>query len=68
MVGTRTLKVEISDTLYDRFDRVVREKGGRWRGKNEAAYKAFQTSVEVALEKFLNSLEESTGRSSPCEL
>ena len=63
-MGTKILTVEISDILYDRFDSVVREKGWRWRGKNEAAYKAFQTAVEVALEKFLNSLEESTGRSS----
>jgi hypothetical protein len=56
IVGTKMLKVEISDTLYDRFNTLVREKGGRWRGKNEAAYKASQTAVEVALEKFLNSL------------
>ena len=55
-MGTKMLKVEISDTLYDRFNTLVREKGGRWRGKNEAAYKAFQTAVGVALEKFLNSL------------
>lgn len=64
-MGTKTLKVEISDTLYDRFDSVVREKGGPWRGKNEAAYKAFQTAVEVALERFLNSLEKSGGVNSP---
>lgn len=64
-MGTEMLKVEISDTLYDRFDRVVTEKGGRWRGKNEAAYKAFQTAVEVALERFLNSLEKSGSVNSP---
>lgn len=58
-MDTKMLKVEISDTLYDRFNTLVREKGGRWRGKNEAAYKAFQTAVEVALEKFLNSFEQS---------
>lgn len=58
-MGTKKLQVEISDTLYDRFDKVVREKGGRWRGKNEAAYKAFQSAAEVALEKFLNSLDKS---------
>jgi len=55
-MGTKTLQVEISDNLYDRFNRIIREKGGQRRGKNEAAYKAFQTAVEVALEKFFNSL------------
>ncbi len=64
-MGTKMLQVEISDTLYDRFNSVVREKGGRWRGKKEAAYKAFQTAVEVAIEEFLNSLEKNSSVNSP---
>ena len=68
-MGTKTLQVEISEALYDRFYRVVTEKGGRWRSKNkkDAAYKAFQTAIEVALERFLDSLEKSGGVNSPTE-
>ncbi len=56
-MGTKILEVEISDTLYDRFHRVVMDKEGPWRGRKEQAYKAIRAAVEVALEKFLNSLE-----------
>ncbi len=66
-MGTKTLQVEITDTMYDRFDRVVREKGGRWRSKKEAGYKAFQSAVEFALEKFLDSLERNGADNSPAK-
>jgi len=56
-MGTKILEVEISDALYDRFFRLVMDKKGPWRGRREQAYKAIRTAVEVALEKFLNSLE-----------
>ena len=62
-MGTKILEVEISDTLYNRFHRVVMDKEGPWRGRKEQAYKAIRAAVEVALEKFLNSLEARGGDS-----
>jgi len=58
-MGMTKLQVEISDTLYQRFYEMVTEKGGKWRSNNkkETAQKAVQSAVEVALEKFLDSLD-----------
>jgi len=56
-MGTKKLEVEISETLYNRFYRVVVDKEGPWRSRKEQAYKAIRTAVEVALEQFLNYLE-----------
>ena len=39
------------------------DKEGPWRGRKEQAYKAIRAAVEVALEKFLNSLEARGGDS-----
>ncbi len=58
-MGMTKLQVEISDTLYQRFYEMVTKKGGKWRSNNkkETAQKAVQSAVEVALEKFLDSLD-----------
>jgi len=58
-MGTKVLQVEISDTLYQRFYEVITKKGGKWRSNNkkETAHKAIQSAIEVALEKFLSSLD-----------
>jgi hypothetical protein len=64
-MGTKILQVEISDVLHDRFYKVVTEKGGKWRSRNkkEAAYKAVQSAVEIALKGFLDSLESRDNKS-----
>jgi len=62
-MGTKKLQVEISETLYDRFYRVVTDKRGGWRGSKQPAYKAIQTAIEAALQEFLTSLESKGGDS-----
>ena len=59
-MGTKMLQVEISETLHKRFYEVVTKKGGKWRSndKKETAHKALQSAVEVALERFLSSLDD----------
>jgi len=64
-MGMTKLQVEISDTLYQRFYEMVTKKGGKWRSNNkkETAQKAVQSAVEVALEKFLDSLDNQSNES-----
>jgi len=57
-MGKKLLTVEISEELYNRFYSVVQPKGGPWRSRREAAYKAIESAVEIALTRFLDSLEE----------
>lgn len=58
-MAIRKLTVDIPEELYTKFFTTVTEKGGRWRGKKreDTALKAFRSAVEVALIKFLESLE-----------
>lgn len=62
-MGIKKLDVEISDTLYDHFRQVVTEVGGKWRSKDkkETAGTAFQSAIEVALQRFLDSIEGKKG-------
>ena len=62
-MATRILKVEVIDTLYDKFRNVVTDKKGPWRGSKQSSDKAFQTAIEAALQQFLDSLQSSASDS-----
>ena len=53
-MGTRTLSIEVSEELYERFHRLV---GTKLKGPNESYTKAMQSAFEVALTEFLDSME-----------
>lgn len=65
-MGKKTFSVEISEELYDKFYRVVVSKEGTWRGKKEQAYKVIDSTVEVAISKFLNDLEKKGDETGSC--
>lgn len=56
-MGTKTLQVDISDTLHDRLYRIVPDPDMRWRNSGETAYRAVERAVEAALKRFLDALE-----------
>jgi hypothetical protein len=57
---TMTLKVEITEELYNKFRTSATNEKGKWRGINQTADKAFQTAVQAALLHFMSSLEDPT--------
>jgi len=50
------LKAKIPEKLYYQFRRAATDKNGKWRGSKQSSEKAFQTAVEAALLRFLDSL------------
>ena len=54
-MGTRTLHLEVSEKLYERFYRVV---GTKLKGPKESFTKTMQSALEVALKEFLDSIEK----------
>jgi len=54
-MATRSIPVEISEQLYERF---YQEVSTKWKGSRETYARALQSAVKAALTQFLDSLEE----------
>jgi len=59
-MATRTLTVELPESLYSRFIEAVTERGGRWR-EEEPYIQALESAVTAALMLFLQYLDGDTG-------
>ena len=57
-MATKTLTVELSEDLYNKFIETVTEVGGRWRSrrKQETFTSAIESAVYAALTLFLQGL------------
>jgi hypothetical protein len=59
-MATKTLTVELSEELYQKFVKTVTEKGGPWRSRRrrETFTGALESAVTAALMLFLQNLTE----------
>ncbi len=60
IMATKTLTVELSEDLYNRFIETVTEREGRWR-EEEPSTQALESAVTAALMLFLQNLDGDTG-------